>query len=164
MTTYEQALELMGATPRILEALVGATAPDILTRPPAPESWSAGQVLDHLRHVETRVIGPRIRQMLREDDPLLGPVPPAETGGGPREALDAWRQARAENLALLRGLTPDQLARTGRHARYGTLTVREHAVEWAYHDLDHLRQLLAALQAALYPDIGPFRALYPPPA
>ncbi len=31
------------------------------------------------------------------------------------------------------------------------------------HDLDHLRQLLAAIETDLYPRIGGYRGLYPPP-
>lgn len=164
MTTYEQALELMGATPTMLEALVAASSSEALTRPPAAEAWSVQQVLAHLLHVEANVIGERIRRMVTEEGPLLGPAPAVEPPGGARAILDVWRKARAANLAMLQSLTPDQLARKGRHPRYGTLTVREHAIEWAYHDLDHLRQILATLQAPLYPDIGPFQALYPPPS
>ena len=47
---------------------------------------------------------------------------------------------------------------------YGPISVREHVVEWADHDLDHLRQILGALQSGLYPDIGAFQALYPKPS
>lgn len=153
MTAYEQALDLMESTPTVLGAIVAAVSPAALERRPSEDAWSTRQVLAHLLHVETRVIGERIRQMLREDNPLLGPVPPQEAPDDPRAILDEWRAARAENLRLLRGLTSEQLARTGSHPRYGRVTVREHAVEWAYHDLDHLRQILAA-----------FQALYPPPA
>lgn len=77
--------------------------------------------------------------------------------------LAAWRAAREANLAFLRTLTPAQLARGGEHPRYGHITAREHITEWAYHDLEHLRQLQATLEARLYPAIGGFRALYPAP-
>lgn len=53
--------------------------------------------------------------------------------------------AREAILRYLRALTPEQLQRTGRHPRYGAIQVREHVVEWAYHDLDHLRQILVTL-------------------
>jgi hypothetical protein len=81
----------------------------------------------------------------------------------PEETLRAWRDARAENLAFLRALTPARLDQGGVHKRYGRISAREHIVEWAYHDLDHLRQLQATIEARLYPAIGGFRALYAPP-
>ncbi len=43
------------------------------------------------------------------------------------------------------------------------MSVEEQVCEWAYHDLEHLRQLMATEEAFLYPRIGGFRGLYPPP-
>ena len=51
----------------------------------------------------------------------------------------------------------------GRHPRWGAISVREHATEWAYHDLDHLRQLLELFQSELHGGIGVFQGLYPRP-
>ncbi len=162
MDTYREALDLMAATPAALQAVVTLPA-ETLERKPGPESWSIQEVMKHMLHVETAVIGERVRLMLREHEPLLQPAPPSSQPESAREMLTKWLKARAENLALLRTLTPEQLGRTGRHPRYGTVAVREHVVEWAYHDLDHLRQILAALQVELYPDIGVFQSLYPKP-
>ncbi len=162
MDTYQEALDVMAATPAALQAVMTLPA-ETLERKPGPDAWSIQEVLKHMFHVETAVIGERIRLMLREHEPLLQPAPAASQPEPTREMLAQWLKARADNLSMLRTLTPDQLARAGRHPRYGTITVREHVVEWAYHDLDHLRQILAALQAELYPDIGVFQSLYPKP-
>jgi hypothetical protein len=157
---YAQALAVLSGTPPTLGALVAALPPDVLRRRPSPDSWSPLEVLDHVNHVD-EVIGARIRRMLQEERPLLGPAsPPGPSANDPATALASWRAARTLDLEWLRGLTEEQLRRVGTHSRYGELTVREHVIEWAYHDLDHLRQI----QAGLYPAIGPFRALYPPPA
>ena len=48
--------------------------------------------------------------------------------------------------------------------RFGEITVDTYVAEWAYHDLDHLRQILSVLAADLYPHIGPFQELYTPPS
>ncbi len=162
MDTYREALDVMAATPAALQA-VATLPPEALARKPGPEAWSIQEVLTHMLHVETVVIGERVRLMLREHEPLLAPAPAGAQPASAREMLAEWLKARAENLELLRGLTPEQLGRAGRHPRYGRITVREHVVEWAYHDLDHLRQILAVLQVELYPDIGVFQALYPKP-
>ena len=116
--------------------------------------------------IETVLINRRIELMLSQDDPEF-PGPPA--AGGPDERrpvldeLAAWEAARTENLAMLRRLTPEQLDRRGRHPRWGPISVREHATEWAYHDLDHLRQLLEIFQGELHGGIGVFQGLYPKP-
>jgi hypothetical protein len=161
---YAQALAVLSGTPPTLGALVAALPPDVLRRLPSPDGWSPLEVIDHIRNVDA-VISARICRMLQEERPLLGPAsPPGPPVGDPATTLTLWRTARMANLEWLRGLTEEQLRRVGTHSRYGELTVREHVIEWAYHDLDHLRQIFAAIQAGLYPAIGPFRALYPPPA
>lgn len=163
--TYGHALAILGATPPVLAALLPALPVEVVDRRPSTDGWSVREVLEHLRYVEEAVIGARIRQMLREDDPPLAPAAPsAPSRDNVAAILAGWQAARAGNLQLLRGLTEAQRQRTGRHARYGTITVGEHVVEWAYHDLDHLRQVMAAVQVDLYPAIGPFQALYPAPA
>lgn len=161
MDTYQQALDVMAATPAALEAVV-ALPSETLERKPGPEAWSIREVLQHMLQVES-TIGGRIRLMLQEEEPLLAPAPAISQPESLRELLTQWMKARAENLSMLRQLTSKRLGRVGRHPRYGNISVREHAVEWAYHDLDHLRQILAAIQSGLYSDIGVFQALYPKP-
>ena len=164
MTTYEQALKFMEATPTYLRTIVAAASPEALTWKPSDQAWSPHEVLAHLLRVETAVIGERIGQMIQEENPTFGAVPESTLPESPRLILDAWIEARTQNLAFLRTLTPEQIQRTGRHPRYGLISVREHIVEWAYHDLDHLRQIFAALQSGLYPEIGAFQDLYPEPS
>ena len=154
----------MAATPALLQSIVDATSPESLEWKPSDEAWSTRDVLAHLLYVETAVIGERIRRMVEEENPPLGAAPRPTSPENTLRLVQSWLAAREANLRYLGALTPDQLDRTGRHPRYGPISVREHVVEWAYHDLDHLRQILAALQSGLYPDIGPFQALYPKPS
>lgn len=164
--TYALALGVLAGTPAALAALLESVPPHDRTWSPAPGEWSPQEVLAHLLHVETAVIPVRVRRMLEADGAPLATAEPASASPQPTtpaELLAAWQSARAENLAFLRTLTPTQLDRSGEHPRYGRITAREHITEWAYHDLEHLRQLYAIVEARLYPDIGGFRALYPPP-
>lgn len=166
VSTYELALGVLASTPAALVAGVEPLPPEVWTWPPAVGEWSPREVLAHLLHIETAVIPVRVRRMLEADGAMLpGPEPASASAQPttPTEMLSAWRSARAVNLAFLRTLTPAQLAQTGQHPRYGRISVREHSIEWAYHDLEHLRQLHATIEARLYPAIGSFRALYPPP-
>lgn len=164
--TYELALDILASTPAMLDALLQPLPPAMWTRSPAAGEWSPREVLAHMLHVETAVIPVRVRRMLAEDGASLATSEPASASAQPASALEmlaAWRSARADNLAFLRTLTPVQLAQGGQHPRYGRISAREHIVEWAYHDLEHLRQLHATIEALLYPAIGGFHALYPPP-
>jgi uncharacterized damage-inducible protein DinB len=163
MSTYQRALDIMVATPTVLRALVESTPPEAIERRPSDEAWSAREILVHMLFVETAVISERVRLMLAEENPLFGAVSPQSAPDDPKEILDEWQRSRERNLEFLRTLTPAQLERTGRHPKYGQISVREHVVEWAYHDLDHVRQILATIQAETYPDIGVFQALYPKP-
>lgn len=166
---YELALSVLASTPTILAALVQPLSQDAWRRSPAPGEWSPYEVLTHLLNAETAVIPVRVRRMLEEDGaPFARPAPTAAPGTPgtattPEEVLAAWQSARSQSLSFLRTLTPEQLVRSGEHPRYRRISAREHIIEWAYHDLEHLRQLHATLEAHLYPSIGGFRALYSPP-
>lgn len=160
---YELAILLLSSTPAALDALLGRLPQDVWRWSPAPGEWSPYETLTHLLHVETAVFPVRVRQMIdQEGAPLASGGEPA-AAPPPYEALRAWRHMREQNLAMLNTLTPEQLARSGEHREYGRISAREHIVEWAYHDLEHLRQLQAIVEARLYPGIGVFRQLYSPP-
>ncbi len=160
---YELALDVMAGTPSSLFALLAPLAPYPWEWSPAPGEWTPYKTLAHLLHVETAVIPARVRQMLEEDGAALVNPPEPAAPGTPKETLQAWREARQANLTFLRGRTSTELARSGIHPRYGRISAREHIIEWAYHDLDHLRQLQATIEAYLYPAIGGFHALYSQP-
>jgi uncharacterized ferritin-like protein (DUF455 family) len=162
--SFTRALDILAATPVTLEAIVQIVPPNELRRRPQAATWSVWDVLNHLLHVETAVINKRIHVMVEQTNPHLPPAP--QTPDFPDslpELLVQWKQARTDNLTFLRLLTPEQLQRTGKHQRYGDISVHQHVVEWAYHDLDHLHQILTLHQIFLYEHIGPFQALYPQP-
>lgn len=164
--TYELALGVLTSTPAQIAALFEPLSPEVWAWSPAPGEWSPRDVLVHMLYVETAVIPVRVRQMLDADGAALARPEPASESAPPAQTdvlLAAWQSARAENLTFLRSLTPAQLAQGGIHSTYGRITAREHITEWAYHDLEHLRQLHATIEARLYPAIGGFRALYSPP-
>jgi hypothetical protein len=160
---YELALDVFAATPGSLSALLEPLAPAVWEWSPAPGEWTPYETLAHMLHVETAVIPVRVRQMLVEDGAALVVPPESAAPASPEETLRAWREAREASLAFLRAITPAQLDRSGIHPRFGRITAREHIIEWAYHDLEHLRQLQATIEAYLYPSIGGFRTLYTSP-
>ena len=161
--SYTQALDLMAATPAVLRAYFQAASPERLGQPAAPDGWSPAELLHHMLRIETALINRRVQLMLEQENPEFPGPQPASDDRPVGTKLAEWERARAENLALLRSLTPEHLARTGRHPRWGAISVREHVCEWAYHDLDHLRQLMEMFQADLHGEIGVFQGLYPKP-
>jgi len=104
-----------------------------------PPSWEGipsetfpalGQVC-HVRDIEIDGYHVRIERTLTEENPVLvsldGYVLERERGyatADAREALAAFRAARAKTMAMLAGLTPEALARTAEFEGYGALTLR----------------------------------------
>ena len=157
------ALGVMRAMRTAFDAVVKSVPAEVLERRPAPGEWSPREVLGHLLYVED-LLRARVESMIADDDDV--PMPrgaAAPPPGAPLDSLVAWRAARAETLAWLSTLGPAELERAGVSARFGRITAREQVAEWAYHDLDHIRQLLAAIESNLYPSISGYQRLYPPP-
>ena len=162
---FERALDILAGSPPVLSAIVTNLPRSAQDERPAEGAWSPREVLAHLLHAETVTMGPRVRRASQEDNVAFEqsaqPTPPP---GDPRDMSNNWADARVENLKWLRQLTPEQRAHVLRHPRFGEITVDTYVAEWAYHDLDHLRQILAVLASDLYPHIGPFQELYARPA
>src|SRR5881296_2643100 len=141
-----------------------------LSRRPAPKAWSAKEVVCHLRDIEELCML-RYHAMLAMDEPRMfvvglaakDPTAFGIIGGAPypldadrwaeerqylrndaAEALGAFRRRRDENLAFLRGLSPEQSKRGGVHPTRGTMTIDDWVTLIAWHDDNHLDQLVRA--------------------
>lgn len=170
-----QRLEHLEGTPNELAAAIRGYSDVALSRRPAPKKWSAKEVVCHLRDIEEQFIL-RFRTMLAMDDPkflTLGDMPqhPSAWGIGEGEglpldpdrgaeerqylrndtkaALAALRRRRAETLAFLRKLTPEQWQRGSIHPTLGRMTFNDWVALIAAHDHKHLGQLKRALAAGV---------------
>ena len=161
---FERALDVLAGTPPVLSAIVSSLPRTAQDERPAEGAWSPREVLAHLLHAETVSMAPRVKRLAEQDRAPYESVAPQSAPGDPRQMSNDWADARAHNLEWLRQLTPAQRAHTLDHPRYGEVNLDTYVAEWAYHDLDHLRQILAVLAADLYPHIGPFQDLYTPPS
>lgn len=157
---FERALDVLAGTPAVLSAVVTNLPRTAADQRPAEGAWSPREVLAHLLHAETNGIGPRVKRLAEQDNLAFESTPPQPAPGDPRQMSNEWADARAANLEWLRTLTPEQRTHVLQHPRFGAISVDTYVAEWAYHDLDHLRQILAVLAADLYPHIGPFQSLY----
>jgi DinB superfamily len=119
---------------------------------PAPGEWSARQVVGHLADNEI-VNGVRIRSVLTEDEPeLFGYDSDDWTPFFDVEDVDTtlhrWEVLRANTLALVRRLSPEELSRRGVISYRGPESLRILLAVLAGHDRDHLNQIREALAAA----------------
>lgn len=134
--------------PRLRELCEGLDRRDCL-RKPGVGKLSLAEHLWHLRDMERDVFGPRLRQVLAEDDPRLVPLDVEEHEDRDLEDADeslsdvvsAWEAARRDNLALVESTTPEQWGRTLVHPLIGKATFLDLVRRWGRHDAEHLRQI-----------------------
>ena len=163
-------VDRLAQTPLALERLIAGREAVALARRPEPKSWSATEILCHLRDVE-ELFQIRFHTILALDEPtilVLGARPedfvPWRFGlrhpldpevwaeerqygrADPREAFAAFQRRRAEVLTLLRGLSESEWQRGGIHLARGRLTLAQWAASLAGHDDNHLAQLERALE------------------
>jgi len=111
----------------------------------APGKWSARRVLVHLAQTEL-ALTTRVRFAASQDGYVAQPfnqdawLALDDHADGPT-ALDAYTALRRLNLALFKGLTPQQRKHPFTHPEYGPLTPEWVAAQLAGHDIHHLKQL-----------------------
>lgn len=136
-----------------LAAAIKGQSDAVLSRRPDAKNWAAKEVVCHLRDSE-EVYGARVEQILAMDvDPTLI-VTNADRLAEERqylrndagEALAAFRRRRAEMLEAFGKLTPSQWEKGGLHPVLGRITVDGVLSVMAWHDDNHLDQLMRALQ------------------
>ena len=67
------------------------------------------------------------------------------------DLLAELRAERVKSGTLLRSLDPVDLRRTAEFATYGAFSAGDFVHEWAFHDQDHLQQILAATKSVYLP-------------
>jgi hypothetical protein len=114
---------------------------------PAPEKWSANEIVAHLADAEI-VIGYRLRLVLGSPGAAIVAydqdswvVSGHYEERGPQKSVDQFRVLRAANLFLLKSLKPEQWKHYGMHSERGQESI-EHMVRlYAGHDINHLQQI-----------------------
>jgi len=144
-------LSALETFPRLLEDQVRAVPAAFLDwRPPSwegipSEPFTALQQLCHIRDIEIEGYHVRLRRMLDEESPVLDSidslalvVPRRYSEADPAAVLIQIRQARAETVALISGLSEAELGRAGYFEGYGKLTLKALIHYLCSHDLQHL--------------------------
>jgi transposase len=144
----EAIVAALAATADRLRALFADLPDERAVRAPAPGEWSAAEALAHLRACDA-IIAPRVWQILvrpgvrfpgmdeprwralsaRSDEPLAA-------------QLAAFLTHRAELVALLRTLTPEEWETAGEHEELGPVTIRVLMDRgMVQHEAEHLAQI-----------------------
>lgn len=156
-----QAAALLGTMPVFLRAQFEAAPEALLRWRPAAEEWCVLEVVGHLIETEERGFAGRIRTILAEERPRFSTWDPSAVARArqdeqrdPAELLAELTGRRASSVALVETLTAGDLSRGGDHPEVGFLTVNDLLHEWIHHDANHLRQMLANVQAYAWPQMG----------
>ena len=156
-TEGQDPLKIQARTAAKLARLVKGVPASKLRKRPAPERWSAAELLAHLADAE--IVGSwRIRLILGAPGTAIqGFDQDTWVSAGhyakrdPRKSLDQFRALREANLGLYKTLTPEQWKQHGMHSERGRETV-EHIVRmFAGHDVNHVRQIEALLSPTRRP-------------
>lgn len=138
---------LLRATPAVLRALVRGIDDERARETPGVDEWSIVAVVAHLADADERGIE-RIERMTTEDVPMIegyDQVALAEERGNQgmnlSEALVRFEEIRAERVAALERLSPDDWERTGNHSEEGIISLRQLTLHMCRHDATHLEQI-----------------------
>src|SRR5262245_9702529 len=160
-------LDRLTRTADDLAATIHGRNEAILVRRPDPKSWAAKEVICHLRDTEELFLL-RLEMIAALDEPTfpasghgaraMNLTPDGQPAAPERwaedrqylrndaaEAVTTFRKRRADVLAHLGSLTPEQWGRGGIHPRRGRMTVGDFVAEMVWHDANHLDQLRRAL-------------------
>ena len=159
--TPAQAAALLRANQTLLEAQLAALPPTLTRWRPAPGEWCVLEVLGHLIETEERGFGGRVRHILAEPRPAFAGWDPDgvarsrhDAERDPAELLVEFTERRSANVAMVEELSVADYGRGGDHPEVGFLTIGDLLHEWVHHDANHIRQLLANVQAYTWPSMG----------
>jgi hypothetical protein len=155
---YDTVTDLTGALaagPDALEAALAGVDDDLARRARGgDEGWSVVEVVCHLRDAEERA-AERMRSIRDDDEPHIAAydqdawaIERGYAGDDLGAALAAFSRHRAGHVAALRALPADAWARTGTHDERGRITIENHTIHVATHDVQHLAQIGRALRDA----------------
>lgn len=141
----QDAMAVLSTTGRRLADLFTSIGAARINQPIAPGKWSPRQIIIHLADCDL-AFGFRYRQTLALDNHTVQPFD-QDAWATNYEAYDAdqalatFLALRNWNLALIRTLTPGQLAMACQHPERGQETFKTLMEIAAGHDINHLRQL-----------------------
>ena len=146
--TFEALTAKLAGTPEETARLTRDLPDQAVTIKPSPEEFSVLENICHLRDIEIEGYSTRIRRILSEEHPVLADidgsrlaVERAYNQQNLNEALQAFSNARQQNVALLRSTNEEQLSRSGELEGVGEVTLGKLLLLMNAHDEGHLDEL-----------------------
>jgi hypothetical protein len=164
--TADRCLHVLRGTTSLLRNLLAPVPKPQLDWQPSADRWSISMVLAHLADVETGGFRSRFEAMLRQDLPWLPAYDQfalfrSRTEFDAQAELAGFERERGITLELLNTLPQEAGERSGRHEKFGTITVAQLLNEFAFHDLGHIRQIMELYRSRVfYPEMGPYQGYY----
>lgn len=161
-----QARPVLERTPAVLRSLLQGLPAEWTTGNEGPDTWTAFDVVGHLIHGERTDWIPRAEHILEHGDSVSFPpfdreaMFAASRDRSLDQLLDEFEILRARSLQRLDSLrlTPDHLARRGRHPEFGAVTMSQLLSTWVAHDLTHINQIVRVMAKQYGGAVGPWRA------
>lgn len=147
-------LDVFRTTIPTVSNLVLNTSEERLQLKPAPDEWSAWEVVNHLTDTEW-VYGVRVRMIVVQHEPILVGYDQATwvTRFGPLDSdletvIGRWQLLRHNNLRLYESLSAEEWERVGMHTERGPESVRLMVRMLGGHDRLHIEQIQQCLAQA----------------
>lgn len=149
----QKAIRSLEKTPLILkQVLKGVTQTMAERATDGPDGWNVLFILCHLRDCEN-LFFERVTMSVEMDSPRLNYISNDDLirqNDYANQKLDdiviQLHLLRQRTLEYIRPLNDEALARTGIHPHWGENSVLEYIINIALHDIDHIEQLIRALQ------------------
>lgn len=158
------ATAVLARTPASVRALLAGLPESWTLATEGPGTWSPATVVAHLVHADRAVWPIRARVILAHGDAVPFPAFDPSDGEVATAALslpalfDEFEQVRAGNLQWLSTtVSPSDLAREGRHPKFGRVTLGNLLATWTAHDLSHLAQIVRVMASQYRDAVGPWR-------
>jgi hypothetical protein len=157
MIDLDEIAAALESLPVALRTLLAPYDAETLAARPEPGEWCVLEVVGHLITCDRGAFRDRIEAIaggaaavpgfdagaaLDARDPMHASID---------ELLDELTTVRAESVVFVRSLSADDLTATAPYGDHGTFAASDFVLEWPYHDQDHIRQILDAVQRHYLP-------------
>ncbi len=158
---------LLRTTPTMLQSELAALPDEVASFRPATSEWAINEAIGHMIGAEKRGFAGRIQRILAEEHHACQTWDPNQVAQARHDDAQAastllaeFVALREQSIALVVGLKPEQLARSGHHPAVGELRISDLLYEWLYHDRNHLKQIESNIMAWFWPQMGNAQGFY----
>lgn len=153
----------LSRTPAVLRALLGSLPDEWVHANEGPDTWSPFDVVGHLINGDESDWMVRARTIVSGSKEPFAPFDrfrhlEENRGRSLGELLEEFELVRTRNVSDLESmaLSPADLALSGTHPAFGSVTLGQLLATWVTHDLSHLTQITRTLAKANREAVGPW--------